>query len=46
MDADSITSLTFLDSPENVDKLLELAESGSPEAQTIIGRIVRRRDLF
>jgi TPR repeat protein len=39
MDADSIKSLTFLASPENVDKILELAESGSPEAQTIIGRM-------
>jgi TPR repeat protein len=51
MDADSITSLTFLVSPENVDKLFELAENGSPEAQTIIGKLYEegiyfRKDLI
>ena len=39
MDADSTASITLLASPENVNKILELAESGSPEAQTIIGRM-------
>ena len=46
MDADSITSLTFLVSPENVEKLLELAESGSPEAQTIIGKLYEEGIYF
>jgi TPR repeat protein len=39
MNADSIKSLALLVSPKNVKKLLELAENGSPEAQTIIGRM-------
>ena len=46
MDADSITSLTLLVSPENVDKLLELAESGSPGSTNNHWEDARRRDLF
>jgi TPR repeat protein len=46
MDADSITSLKILASPENVEKLLDLAESGSPEAQTIIGRLYEEGIYF
>ncbi|MFB3055643.1 MAG: tetratricopeptide repeat protein, partial [Ignavibacteriaceae bacterium] len=46
MNVDSITSLTFLVSPENVEKLLELAQSGSPEAQTIIGRLHEKGIYF
>ena len=46
MNVDSITSLTLLVSPENVEKLLELAQSGSPEAQTIIGRLHEKGIYF
>lgn len=38
MKLDSVKYLTELSSPENISKLLKLANSGSPEAQTIIGR--------
>lgn len=51
MDADSVHNLVELTTPENVKKLLELAENGSPEAQTIIGKLYEegiyfRKDLI
>ena len=46
MHADSIKSLALLVSPKNMERLLELAESGSPEAQTIIGRMYERGIYF
>jgi TPR repeat protein len=39
MDADSVNNLDDLITPENVNELLKLAENGSPEAQTIIGKL-------
>jgi len=46
MNLDSLKFLTELATSDNIAKLLQLAESGSPEAQTIIGQLYEQGIFF
>lgn len=46
MNLDSLKSLNELASPHNVAELLQFAESGSPEAQTVIGQLYEQGIYF